>query len=100
MRNISKDDIRKSIIQNGVDPLYKPIPGKPFTMLDLHVAFRKVQNEENWKLPIQATVEESEIELVSDAIAFFTGGRPERVGRDTNGKIEIRAHGYYHHVGA
>lgn len=101
MRKISTEDIRKSILQNGVDPTHKPIPGKPFTMLDLHVAFRKVQNEENWKLPIHTFVEESEVELVEDAIVFFTGGKPVRLGRDKTGKlVEIHAHGYYHHVGA
>lgn len=100
MRKINSEDIRKNILQNGVDPTYKPIPGKSFTILDLHVAFRKVQNEDNWKLPIHTYVDEQEVELVEQAIVFFTGGGAKRMGRDANGRIEIHAEGYYHHVGA
>jgi hypothetical protein len=92
--------IRKVLMMSGDDPEKRPMRGMPYTLLDLHCAFAKVQDKRNWKLPIYATIEEHELSMVLAAVIFFTGGGFCSQVRRPDGKIEIVAHGYYFHTGS
>lgn len=67
----------------------------------MDVAFKKVQNKEHWKFPIDKTLELSadEQRLTEDAIIFYTGSVPT-FQKLPNGKTRVRAVGYYNAVGA
>lgn len=64
------------------------------------LAFGRVQNATNWKLPVDGTVKCSARALgfLLEAVVFFTGSVPtfERVA----GGFRVRAAGYYAAVGA
>lgn len=101
MSNLSADvpSIRKVIQLSGEDPERRPWAWMPFTLLDLHCAFAKVQDRRNWKLPIYATIEAHELSVVIAAVVYFTGGGLCSQIRRADGKIEIVAHGYNYHIG-
>lgn len=75
----------------------------PDDMDQLRQAFDRVQNSKGWKLPIRrtlpATVTEEELTLIDRAITHFAGGGM-RQRTLPDGKIEIRASGYYKLIGA
>ncbi len=78
------------------------IDGRPVTRGELDIAFRKVENLNNWKLPVDRIVrlEEGEsIELVLRAIEFFTGSKGEYMVLNDS-TYYVTAPGYYAAVGA
>ena len=91
--------IRKVIQLGGNNPDQRPMTGMPFTLLDLHCAFAKVQDKRNWKLPVYATIEEYELSMVLAAVIYFTGGGFSSLVKRPDGRVDIVAHGYYYHVG-
>jgi hypothetical protein len=91
--------IKRLLEISGENPERRPVAGMPYTLLDLHCMFAKVQDKRNWRLPIFATIEEYELSVAISAIIFFTGGPVARVNKLPNGKLEIIAHGYYFHTG-
>lgn len=65
---------------------------------ELSAAFKKVQNSENWKLPIYSSIDIRDQEIVKNAIIFFTGSVP--TFHWVCGKTMVKAAGYYAAVGA
>jgi cell division FtsZ-interacting protein ZapD len=64
--------------------------------------FELVQNKEHWKNPIDATLDElseADEKLLYDAVPFYTGSVPT-ITRYKNGRVRVRAAGYYRTVGA
>jgi hypothetical protein len=96
---VDTSSIKKLLVMSGENPDKRPIAGMPYTLLDLHCIFAKVQDKRNWRLPIFATIEEYELSVAISAIIFFTGGPVSSVRKLTDGRIEIVAHGYYFHTG-
>ena len=91
--------LRQRLINAETDP-DQVVDG--FTMLELHEAFELVQNRENWKAPIDATVTAAtkrERDVIGRAVTFFTGSvaQFELVGFN---RFRVRAAGYYAAVGA
>ena len=72
-----------------------------FTRRQLTEAFNRVENKENWKLPIDAvvTVNFAELNAIKAAVIFFTGGAAKSKRR-LAGVYHITAPGYYNSVGA
>jgi hypothetical protein len=97
---VDTTSIKKLLEMSGENPHKRPIAGMPYTLLDLHCIFAKVQDKRNWRLPIYATIEEYELSVAISAIIYFTGGPVAKVSKLANGQIEIVAHGYYYHTGS
>ncbi len=71
-----------------------------YTQEQLHAAFTSVQNKKGWKYPVNAVVEaDVDQELLTEAIIHFTGSVPEFIPLP-NGKIRVKAVGYYIAIGA
>jgi hypothetical protein len=67
----------------------------------MRAIFERVENKENWKLPIDATIELDTANklLLDEAIIFFTGSVPH-FHKLAGGKYRITADGYYMAIGA
>lgn len=83
------------------------IDGRPVTQGEMAAAFSRVQNSQNWKLPVDAKVAingDRELLTVLRAITFFTGSMadatPVRPTREGGCVYHIRAAGYYQTIGA
>lgn len=70
-----------------------------YTREQLLEAFTKVENKSNWKLPIDAVIQEEDMVVTSEAIIYFAGCKPtfELIN---GGRIRCKAVGYYEAVGA
>lgn len=83
------------------------IHGREVTRGELHEAFKRVEPRGNWKNPISAefstaTVEADsayEVEVIREAIVFFTGSVPT-IRHLGNFRFIAQAAGYYAAVGA
>jgi hypothetical protein len=79
-----------------------------YTRGELHAAFSRVQNETNWKLPINKLIMSSgnpvsdiaDLKLIAAAIVFYVGAYPiiNQV-MEANGWI-VSSPGYYEIIGA
>lgn len=69
-----------------------------WTLGELHAAFDRVKHPGNWKMPILAIVPARDVELISDAVEFFTGSECHE--RPMGPVSEIKADGYYVAIGA
>lgn len=81
----------------------KRITYRGFDRPNLLEAFNRVQNRENWKLPIDAWVPPEVVDLTVAAIEFFAGGGAEVVERyedERDVRVRIKAPGYYALIGA
>lgn len=75
---------------------------------ELHVAFDRVKNPENWKLPVNAVVDldtttADGVKLqadISEAVTFFTGSTATFTKARGKNKVRVRAAGYYRAIGA
>ena len=84
------------------DTIVAKINGRDVTRRDLDDAFKMVAPKDNWKNPIDATVEFASPDtaaLITEAVIFFTGSTPkfEQVSKFT---WRVRAAGYYLTIGA
>jgi hypothetical protein len=70
-----------------------------YTHDELKAAFEKVENKENWKLPIRGIIEESEFQLVYEAAIYFAGS-PLESRKLADGRLEVSGAGYYNCIGA
>ena len=70
------------------------------TDTELHAAFDKVKNADNWKDEIDAVIDEAEWGIVNDAVIYFTGGMLDIVERLDGGRVRVWSAGYYVHIGA
>jgi hypothetical protein len=64
-----------------------------YTQAQLEEAFKKVQNKEHWKNPINAHIPTSELEITRAAILHFTA-TDMIVGKTNNGLTRVWAKGY------
>lgn len=62
-------------------------------------AFSKVQDNSNWKNPINAIIRKESVDAVNEAILYFTGSKPTFTNRD-DGYVNVTADGYYLTIGA
>lgn len=81
--------------------------GQKVTWGELYDAFERVKPSPNWKAPIAAEFTTStdanesarEVAMISEAVTFFTGSRPE-IRHEGNFRFRCFAVGYYEAVGA
>lgn len=66
----------------------------------LKMAFDQVKNKSHWKNPVSATIFEDDLNIVSAAVAFYTGSNVEVTRTYKNGKVRIYAAGYFNAIGA
>lgn len=64
-----------------------------YTQEQLEAAFKKIQNKEHWKNPINAFVPTAELEITDAAIRHFTSTNMT-IGATHNGLTHIWAQGY------
>lgn len=67
---------------------------------ELKAAFELVENKTNWKLPIDTTIESKQVDVVRDAVPFFTGSIAHFTPIMGTDKVRVQASGYYSAVGA
>jgi hypothetical protein len=69
-----------------------------YTKAELEAAFKKVQNAEHWKNPIDAFIQIDEVNITAKAIQFFTATTAQFFRVTTAGgklKMRVTAPGYY-----
>lgn len=67
-----------------------------YTQEQLETAFKKVQNKEHWKGRINALVNgDEDLDLILFAISYFTGTEGYTLAPRKDGKIRVRAPGYW-----
>lgn len=83
------------------------VNGRDVTRGELCIAFDAVANRDNWKLPVDKTVDLDSytLALVREAVIFYTGSVPTfeaLTGTTTSGvgRYRVRAAGYYNTCGA
>lgn len=64
-----------------------------FLLSDLRRAFEAVQNPNDWKAPIKASIGKGSLAVTTTAVGFFTGTTLRVVGFDANG-LRVEADGY------
>ena len=65
-----------------------------YTTEQLTAAFDKVKNPNHWKDPIDAVIDESERDLVSEAIPYFTATPAFFSEGVVKGTLNVTAEGY------
>ena len=55
---------------------------------------------DNWKMPIKAKIEESMFSLFNEACVHYTGSTLTISKRYADGKVDVKADGYYKAIGA
>lgn len=70
------------------------------TQAQLEAAFNKIKNPSHWKDRIDAVIEADDWDHVEKAVIYFTGSVPQVVEKQTDGKLRIKADGYWMAVGA
>lgn len=66
-----------------------------FTQEQLEAAFKKVQNADHWKNPIDAVIDTADIDVTRAAIQHFTGTQAEfKLCIGQHGKWRVEAEGY------
>jgi len=71
-----------------------------YTQAELHEAFSAVQDRENWKRPIRATIPKTQVDVTRAAVIHFTGSVPIVTPCPDGVHVEIEAAGYYVAIGA
>lgn len=74
--------------------------GTPYSREQLLAAFNTVCNKDNWKMPIDATIEEHDSDIIEEAIIFFAGCKPKFEPIHGTDRLRVRAVGYYEAVGS
>ena len=62
--------------------------------------FNKVKDPEDWKLPINATIDAADVAPCTAAIEYFAGGCVEDAEVYGTGKVRLMAPGYYKAIGS
>ena len=70
-----------------------------FSQEEMQTAFSAVQNQVNWKFPIDATIEPSKLCVTVAAIVHFAGSE-SYVKQVSATKFAIKSPGYYVRIGA
>lgn len=71
-----------------------------YTNWQLHNAFKMVQNPEGWKMPIDAIIDDEDMDVVAAAIDYYAGGGAEFYEADIMDQANVIAPGYYNTIGA
>lgn len=66
-----------------------------YTTDQLKTAFDLVKNKEHWKYDIDAVIEADQVDVVSRAIPWYSGGGLMDFETLPNGKVRVRATGYW-----
>jgi hypothetical protein len=82
-----------------------PETGTIYSRAELREAFDAVQDETNWKLPIDAAIPAYMRDVTEEAVVFFAGCRPTFTAinpkaRRSVRRLRVQAIGYYAAVGA
>jgi hypothetical protein len=85
--------------------MINPETGTIYSRAELHEAFEAVQDETNWKMPINAAIPEYMRDVVEQAVIFYAGCRPTFTpinprARKAARRLNVKAVGYYAAVGA
>jgi len=70
-----------------------------YTEEQLHAAFDKVANKDNWKFPVDAVISRNDLDVTAKAVEFFTGSKL-KIAEDLGANLRVQAIGYYAAVGA
>jgi hypothetical protein len=70
----------------------------PYTVWEYHCAFDLVANIENWKLPINTTIDIRDRDITKRAVIDATGTIPTFLPVGSN-QLQITADGYYTGIG-
>lgn len=71
-----------------------------YTQEQLKEAFDTVCSKQHWKLPIDTTIENADLNLIEYAIIHFTGSVPTFTPIMGTAVVRVQADGYYIAVGA
>lgn len=74
--------------------------GTPYSREQLLAAFNKVCDKSNWKMPIDATIEDNDCDIIREAVIFFAGCEPRFEPIHGTDRLRCKAVGYYEAVGA
>lgn len=74
--------------------------GTSYSREQLLAAFNSVCNKDNWKMPIDAIVEDPDYDMIKEAVAFFAGCKPSFEPIHGTDRVRVQAVGYYQAVGA
>lgn len=98
--DVAANNRRRELSADYPVSTYTGAPGETRMQSELADAFNLVANKENWKLPIDVTLDMADvnIRLIVDAVVHFTGSVPSFTYIEN--RIHIRAAGYYATVGA
>ncbi len=77
----------------------KTVKDGDYFVSELRVAFDRVQNQENWKNPIDAVILLKDQKIVEAAIIHYAGSVPTFSRIDGN-NVRVKAAGYYSAIGA
>ena len=66
---------------------------------ELLAAFNRVADKANWKMPVDAVIDQWWHAIIHDAVIHFTGSVPT-FEPTSNGQLHVKAAGYYQTVGA
>lgn len=69
----------------------------PIEQMD--AAFKKVQDNRNWKNPINAVIDAGQEDITTEAIIFYTGSIAQYTPAG-KGKVRVEAAGYYLTIGS
>jgi hypothetical protein len=61
---------------------------------ELHAAFQKVKNPTDWKAPINAVIDEKDMDIVEQAIVYITATSGTFTRGKKKGTLRVRADGY------
>lgn len=78
----------------------KVVSTQGYTWLELEMAFEKIKNLDNWKMPIDAIIDRKYFDICSEAAAFYTGSHRELSKSLPKFMIRVSAPGYYACIGA
>lgn len=62
--------------------------------------FKKIEPATNWKLAIDAVIQEADFDACNQAAIWFTGGALTIERRLVNGWVRVTGRGYYAEIGA
>jgi hypothetical protein len=65
-----------------------------YSQEQLDAAFKTVQAKTHWKDPIRSKCKAEDINLITEAIIYFTGTVPTFGQPDKDGMVKVRAVGY------
>ncbi len=97
---IAGKKLREEYLEHFNDAQLDEVVHLDYTRIELTAAFSLIQDKENYKAPINSTIEDVLFPICDAACVFFTSGRLTKVSSLPNDRILVHSEGYYHHCGA